>query len=144
MRGYIRRGPDGVSGTRGSRPVGGLYMHDTSTAAYSGSRTTIGCPHCKSVLKIRSSRQISTILRQIVFACQSDDCCATFGGDLTLTHMISPGAKPDPAVKMRTTPPRRRAANDDQPADRPADPVHHLVGVLPVAANDDVHERAVE
>lgn len=91
-------------------------MNQTSNAAYSGKRITIGCPHCQSVLKVRSSRQTDLIVRQVTLACQNDSCCATFGADLTLTHVISAGAQPNPAVMLRTTPPRRRPANDDLPA----------------------------
>ncbi len=105
-------------------------MHDKLTAVYNGPRMTMGCPHCATVLKIRSSRQIGGIVRQLVMACQNDDCCATFGADLTLTHVISAGARPNPAVEMRTTPPRRRPANDDVPSqlEAPCAP--------PTAAND--------
>ncbi|WP_240663490.1 ogr/Delta-like zinc finger family protein [Sphingomonas sp. UV9] len=99
----------------GRHPSGGHTLNQTSNAAYSGKRITIGCPHCQSVLKVRSSRQTDPIVRQVTLACQNDNCCATFGADLTLTHVISAGAQPNPAVLLRTTPPRRRPANDDMP-----------------------------
>jgi hypothetical protein len=106
-------------------------MHDKLPIAYAGRRSTMGCPHCGTVLKIRSSRQTDMIVRQMTLACQNDDCCATFGGDLTLTHVISSGAKPNPAVRLRTTPPRRRPANDDVPAK------HESPTLPPPPANDD-------
>lgn len=107
-------------------------MNQTSNVAYSGKRITIGCPHCQSVLKVRSSRGIGPIVRQMTLACQNDDCSATFGADLTLTHVISAGAQPNPAVQLRTTPPRRRPANDDMPLC-----IDALGGFGSAHANDD-------
>jgi hypothetical protein len=116
----------------GRHPSGGHTLNQTSTAGYSGKRITIGCPHCQSVLKVRSSRGVGPIVRQMIFACQNDSCCATFGADLTLTHVISAGAQPNPAVEMRTTPPRRRPANDDMP------PCVEVPGaIIRSPANDD-------
>ncbi len=105
---------------------------------YAGKRITIGCPHCASVLKVRSSRPVSSIVRQVTLVCLNDECCATFGADLTITHAIGPSARPNPAVHLKSVPPRRRPesnpANDDAPPllDSPGGPE------VPSPANDQV------
>lgn len=78
--------------------------------------TSLPCPHCRGPLRTRSSRAIAPTIAQMYLICVNPECAATFGGDLTITHVISPGAKPNPAIGLRTSAPRRRPANDEQPA----------------------------
>lgn len=77
-------------------------------------RLGICCPHCDGPARIRTSRSLSPLYRQLNCQCCSPECGHTFGADLTITHTISPSAQPNPAIVLRISPPRRRiAANDD-------------------------------
>ena len=79
-------------------------------------RSALSCPHCGNALRTRSTRLIAPTVRQLYLQCVDLDCGAVFGADLTITHAISPSGRPNPAVHLRTSPPRRRtAANDDAP-----------------------------
>lgn len=91
---------------------------------YTGKRLTLACPHCASVLKVRSSRTVTPMVRQVSLLCLNDECGASFGADLTITHAIAPSAQPNPAVKLRAFASRKRAANDDTPSrtDAPSGP----------------------
>lgn len=92
------------------------------------------CPHCASGLRSRSTRPVTPLVRQLYMQCVNEDCGATFGADLTITHMISPGAKPNPAVQMRTTPPRQRAAaNDDLPGGSEVPPAEATDRIVAIA-----------
>ena len=88
-------------------------------------RLGIACPHCNGPSRVRSSRGITSTYRQLFMACLDPECGHTFGVELTVTHTISPSAKPNPDVSLRTAPPRRRGGSD-----------------LPTPANDDVPEPA--
>lgn len=83
---------------------------------YTGKRLTLACPHCASVLKVRSSRTVTAMVRQVSLLCLNVECGASFGADLTITHAIAPSAQPNPAVKLRTFASRKKPANDDVPA----------------------------
>ncbi|WP_174297234.1 ogr/Delta-like zinc finger family protein [Sphingomonas bacterium] len=100
-----------------------------------GKRATLACPHCRGALRIRTSRTVTTTYRQFVLACFNPECGFTCGAEMSITHAISPSARPDPAVRLRQAPPRRRPApaNDDQPA-RSISPA----GPEVPAANDEV------
>lgn len=97
-----------------------------------GRRTAIPCPYCGAALRNRNNRELSSLVRQIRMVCLSEDCGAVFRGDLTITHVISPGARPDPAIGLKVSAPRR-PANDDAPAR------HETPGgqEVPPPANDD-------
>jgi len=98
----------------------------------------IACPHCGQATGIRYSRSMDPLVRQMQLQCVNPECGATFGADLTITHQISPSAKPNLAVMLRTTPPRK-VANDDFPpaANDQRGPE------VPRPANDD-HETGAE
>lgn len=80
------------------------------------SRIGIACPHCGGAARIRTSRALSPTYRQLSVGCIDPECGHTFGAELTITHTISPAARPNPNISLRQVPPRRRPANDDQPA----------------------------
>lgn len=65
---------------------------------------------------IRTSHLEGPTYRRISFQCVNvDGCGSTFGGSMEVTHRIAAGVAPNPAVNLRTSPPRSRAANDDLP-----------------------------
>ena len=92
-------------------------MSDNRSRTDQGKRVTLACPHCRAALRVRTSRSVTGTYRQFVLACFNPECGATFSADLTLTHAITPSARPDPAVQLRQAPPYRRVtpANDDGP-----------------------------
>ncbi|MDQ0250940.1 ssDNA-binding Zn-finger/Zn-ribbon topoisomerase 1 [Sphingomonas kyeonggiensis] len=95
------------------------------------------CPDCGGRLAIRSSRQEGTTLRQVFYQCENIEACgASFGGAVEITHRISAGVSPKPFAGLRTVPPRRRAANDTDPA-RTSGPE------VPPASNDDSVDHAL-
>jgi hypothetical protein len=92
------------------------------------------CPdQCGGYLTNRTSRAITTTYRQLVLACSNVECGATFGGELSITHRISPSANPHPELQLRTAPPRRRADNDNL---GPQVIAARAPEVAPVAMND--------
>jgi len=76
------------------------------------------CPHCHSRTKVRSSREVTSTCRTMNLVCSDETCGATFGADITITHGISPSARPDPSVRLRQAPPYRR--QDPPTAPKPA------------------------
>lgn len=56
------------------------------------------CPHCRTRALIRSSRELSTLLREITMACQDAECGHTFVVHAEIARTLSPSAKPDPDV----------------------------------------------
>ncbi len=91
----------------------------------------IACPHCGSATGTRNSRPLTATYRQLQLQCTNAECGATFGAELAITHEISPPAVRNPKVTLRTSPPRKRAANDDSP------PVAPLGPEVPSPANED-------
>jgi hypothetical protein len=75
----------------------------------------VACPHCKEAARVRSSKQVTPLIRQLYLRCTNDDCGHVFGGDITITHTISPSACPDAEIMLRQVPPRRAAAINDNP-----------------------------
>jgi len=70
------------------------------------SKAALRCPHCKGPMHIRTSRLLSAYYRQAHVACLDPECGATYGVAHEITHQISPSAKPDPTVMIRSSPPR--------------------------------------
>ena len=82
----------------------------------SNSRPQLKCPHCEKVnLKIRHSEQRHPLLKAIWFQCPNLFCGFTGGGNLEITHQISPSAIPNAEVSLMTFKAltERKAANDD-------------------------------
>ncbi len=94
-------------------------------------RMRLACPHCGSETRIRTSRTVSTTYRQLYLLCLDLECGFTFAADLTITHGLSPSAKPNPACHLRMAPARHRADNDSHPSRRRGPEVP------PPAANED-------
>lgn len=93
---------------------------------------TSKCPDCKGPTRVRSSREVTILYRQQTIICIDPECGGTYGAEVSITHRISPSARPDPSIDLRMAPPRQRKlvpANDDH-ASGPEVP-------LPLAANDD-------
>lgn len=73
----------------------------------------LACPHCLQPARVRSSRAMTTLIRQLYLNCTNVECGHTFAADITITHTISPPACPNPDVHLRQAPPRAKASNDN-------------------------------
>lgn len=80
-------------------------------------RPQILCPHCKTAnLRIRSSQQDHLLLKRLWLQCINPDCGFTCGGNLEITHQLSPSAIPNLNVQLQTLDQinaARKAANDE-------------------------------
>lgn len=56
------------------------------------------CPHCRTKALIRSSRELSPLLRELMMVCQDAECGHTFVVHAEVARTVSPSAKPDPEV----------------------------------------------
>jgi hypothetical protein len=84
------------------------------------------CPHCRSRAIVRSSAQVTDLVRELDYACTNHLCGHTFVAQLEAVRTIVPSAMPNPTVHLplgnRNLGPKR----------------------LPVPANDDVRVPANE
>lgn len=58
------------------------------------------CPHCQTRSQIRTSVQVSPVLREMVVVCQDAECGHTFVVHAEAARTLSPSAKPDPDVHL--------------------------------------------
>ena len=84
------------------------------------------CPHCRARAIVRSSAQVTDLVRELDYACTNHHCGHTFVAQLEAVRTIVPSAMPNPTVHLplgnRNLGPKR----------------------LPIPANDDVREPANE
>lgn len=69
----------------------------------------IQCPHCLHVAKIRTSRAISKLTREVFCQCTNLACGHTFRTVNEVVQTISPSAVPDPVVEQQLLPASRRS-----------------------------------
>ena len=101
----------------------------------------IDCLHCETPLRVRNSRGEVPTRRQLNLECPNDDCDASYGGALEITHGIRPSLRPNPTVHLRMAPPRRPVADNDNLGQQV---LVSAPEVAPPAANDDgSHSEAV-
>lgn len=62
------------------------------------------CPHCEARASIQGSREQSTMVRSLVFACTNCECGHTFTALLSIEHTLSPSAIPKPDVHIPLSP----------------------------------------
>jgi len=58
-------------------------------------KTAWRCPHCKSELRVRSSKSVSDLLRKQYLQCSDWECGATFTVSAEIDRQLSPSGKPD-------------------------------------------------
>lgn len=72
------------------------------------------CPHCQTLAKVRSSKQLTPLFKELRFQCQDLDCGHTFVASLNIDRTIVPSQKPNPRIKLKVGQPRTTLpANDD-------------------------------
>jgi predicted RNA-binding Zn-ribbon protein involved in translation (DUF1610 family) len=95
---------------------------------------SIHCPHCGARSLVRTSEQLTPLVRELRYRCDDDDCGHTFVAQLSVIRTIRPSAKPRPGIHLPIgnpalgcTRPRhanddaREPANDADPASPPTD-----------------------
>lgn len=98
----------------------------------------IACPHCNARSIVRSSEQITDLVRELRVNCDNDECGHTFVVQLSIIRTIRESATPNPSVHLPFGGWYPRPANDDRPlpanddrhacADAPAPPPTMLTG----------------
>lgn len=58
------------------------------------------CPHCKQQALIRTSAQMSPLLRELRYVCRNDECGHTFVAYAEISYTLSPSAMPDPSINL--------------------------------------------
>lgn len=58
----------------------------------------VRCPHCGEWSIIKSSKQMSTMVKEIKCACNNFYCGHTFIATIEIVRTISPSGCPDPSV----------------------------------------------
>jgi hypothetical protein len=58
------------------------------------------CPHCKSSASIRTSTEITVLLREMSLICSNPACGHTFIAATEINRTLSPSAIPDPNVRL--------------------------------------------
>lgn len=73
-------------------------------------RFTHQCPHCGELAKMRTTRAITPLFRELRFQCtnvEGDDACGhTFVAALTIERTIVPSARPNPRINLPIAQPR--------------------------------------
>jgi hypothetical protein len=74
------------------------------------------CPHCEGPATIRSSQQLSTLVREAKGVCNNPDCGHTFKMIIEVVCSLSPPAIPNPNINLPMSPHVRKAKNLQQTA----------------------------
>lgn len=80
-------------------------------------RNTIACPHCRSRMRTITSRQLSTLVREIYFDCMNVDCSHRCVAQLGIVRTLVPSLTPDAHVSLPIV--ERRANDILMPAAKP-------------------------
>lgn len=76
------------------------------------------CPHCGSLAKVRSSKALTPLYKELRFQCSNVDgdeaCGGSFIASFEITRMIVQSARPNPRIRIPVGLPRPATpANDD-------------------------------
>lgn len=80
----------------------------------------ISCPHCDAKSIVRTSNDVTNMVREIRFECTNGDCGHSFVGQLSVIRTIRPSRTPRESVKLpfanpNLVGPDGKPANDDEP-----------------------------
>ena len=59
------------------------------------------CPHCKSIAKIRTSKTMTALTRELRIQCINVECGHTFVAVLEMVRTIRPSGTPDPLIAQQ-------------------------------------------
>ena len=63
-------------------------------------RNTMACPHCQSRMRTITSRQLSTLVREIYFDCMNVDCSHRCVAQLGIVRTLVPSLVPNAEVSL--------------------------------------------
>jgi len=72
-------------------------------------RNSMACPHCQSRMRTITSRQLSTLVREIYFDCMNVDCSHRCVAQLGIVRTLVPSLMPNAQVSLPIV---ERRAND--------------------------------
>lgn len=101
--------------------------HDTRFGAIHANRSHRGggalrvrCPHCESLAKVRTTREVTALYRELRFQCMNvdgeDPCGHTFVASLVIEKTIVASARPNPRINLPIAAPRTRRLPSGTPA----------------------------
>ncbi|HWX66058.1 MAG TPA: ogr/Delta-like zinc finger family protein [Rhodanobacter sp.] len=64
------------------------------------SRFRVRCPHCDSFARARSSKQLTTIYREVRFECTNDACGHVWLAGLETLRTLCPSEQPNPEIHI--------------------------------------------
>jgi hypothetical protein len=103
-----------------AEPKSSRFSGTNQPAAFAKPRSRHGgtlrtiCPHCQALAKVRSSKQLTPLFKELRFQCQDLECGHTFVASLNIDRTIVPSLKPNPRIKLKVGLPRPTLpANDD-------------------------------
>ena len=85
-------------------------------------KSGIRCPHCGEVATIRTSEQLTPLVRELRVVCNDIECGHMFVAQFSAIRTVRPSARPNPQVHLPMGD-WKAPANDDTP--RPANDDHH-------------------
>jgi len=93
----------------------------------------ISCPHCDAKSIVRTSNDVTNMVREIRLECTNDDCGHTFVSQLSVIRTIRPSMMPREGVRLpfanpNLVGPDSKPANDDEP--QHANENHDDTGVI--------------
>lgn len=56
------------------------------------------CPHCRSIARVRTSRELSELMREAYFQCSNIVCGHVFKTYVEVVETVSPSSQPDPEM----------------------------------------------
>ncbi|MDR7101443.1 ogr/Delta-like zinc finger family protein [Croceicoccus sp. BE223] len=65
------------------------------------------CPHCRSTVLRRTSREITPTFRELFYICRNAACGHSFKASLSYEYGLSPSGIPDPALNLPMRPMER-------------------------------------
>ena len=71
------------------------------------------CPHCRAQAKVRSSKVITPLYKELRFQCSDMECGHTFVASLTIDRTIVASARPNPTIRLPVGNPRPTTPAND-------------------------------
>ncbi len=87
----------------------------------SGSVYKLKCPDCGGPIRVRNSYEQHALLRGLFLQCTNLNCGGVFGGNMEITHRMSPSAAPNPNIDLPLAPSAMRKAAAKKEGDKQMD-----------------------
>ena len=118
--------PRGLSGNNMTIQAAAPEPRDTRFGGAQANRSHRGggairvhCPHCESLAKVRTTREVTALYRELRFQCMNvggdEPCGHTFVASLVIERTIVASARPNPRIRLPIAAPRIRRMPCGQP-----------------------------